>query len=50
MISNLMTYVSAEDQNFEEFRRKNLALVAENPAEAAKVPWVARLAEQRKRW
>jgi hypothetical protein len=49
MITNLMTYASAEDQNFEEFRRKTLALVAENQAEAAKVPWVARLVEQRKR-
>jgi hypothetical protein len=49
MITNLMTYASAEDQNFEEFRRKTLALVTENQTEAAKVPWVARLVEQRKR-
>jgi hypothetical protein len=41
MITNLMTYASAEDQNFEEFRRRTLALMAENQAEAAKVPWVA---------
>jgi hypothetical protein len=49
MITNLITYASAKDQNFEEFRRKTLALMAENQAEAARVPWVARLVEQRKR-
>ena len=49
MITNLITYASTEDQNFEEFRRKALALMAENQAEAAKIPWVARLVEQRKR-
>ena len=49
MITNLMTYASAEDQNFEDFRRKILALVAENQTEAAKLPWVARLVEPRKR-
>ena len=49
MIANLITYASAEDPNFEEFRRKTLALVAENQVEAAKLPWVARLVEQRKR-
>jgi hypothetical protein len=49
MIANLITYASAEDRNFEEFRRKTLALVAENQAEAAKIPWVARLVAPRKR-
>src|SRR5215469_2291869 len=34
MITNLITYASAKDQNFEEFRRKILTLVAENQAEA----------------
>lgn len=49
MVSNLITHASAKDQNFEEFRRKTLALVAENQAEAAKVgPWVARLVELKK--
>jgi hypothetical protein len=46
MIASLMKSASEEDQNFEEFRRKTLALVAENEADAAKVPWVARLVER----
>src|SRR5262249_9273962 len=49
MLTNLITYASAEDQNFEEFRRKTFPLVAENQHEAAKGPWVARSVEQRKR-
>jgi hypothetical protein len=49
MIANLVTSSSAGDQNFEDFRRKTLALVAENQTEAAKVPWVARLVERPKR-
>jgi hypothetical protein len=46
MIASLMKSASEEDQNFEEFRRKTLALVAENEADAAKVPWVARMVER----
>lgn len=50
MIISLVTnYASKEDQNFEEFRRKTLVLVAENEADAAKLPWVARLVEWPKR-
>ena len=49
MIVSLVTYSSQEDQNFKEFRRKTLVLVAENEAEAAKLPWVARLVERPKR-
>ena len=49
MIISLVTYVSEEDQNFEEFRRKTLVLMAENEADAAKLPWVARLVERPKR-
>jgi hypothetical protein len=49
MITNLMSQTSSEDQNFEEFRIKTLALVTENQADAAKVPWIARMVEQRKR-
>ena len=49
MITNLVTYASAADQNFEDFRRKTLAMVAENQADAAKLTWVARLVERPKR-
>ena len=49
MLTNLITYASAEDQNFEEFRRRTSALVAEHQAEAAKIPWVARLVQQPER-
>ena len=50
MIANLLTHgIEKNDQNFEEFRRKVLALVAENEADAAKIPWVARLVERRRR-
>ena len=50
MIANLLTHATEKnDQNFEEFRRKVLALVAENEADAAKIPWVAKLAERRTR-
>lgn len=48
MITSLVTYAS-EDQNLEEFRRKTSVLVAENEADAAKLPWVARLVERPKR-
>jgi hypothetical protein len=50
MIANLLTHATQKnDQNFEEFRRKVLALVAENEADAARIPWVARLAERPRR-
>ena len=50
MIANLLTHATEkDDQNFEEFRRKILDLMAENEADASKIPWVARLVEQRKR-
>jgi hypothetical protein len=50
MIANLLRHaIEKNDQNFEEFRRKILALVAENEADAAKIPWVARLVERRRR-
>lgn len=49
IISLVTSYTSEEDQNFEEFRRKTLVLVAENEADAAKLPWVARLVESPKR-
>ena len=49
MIIRLVSYPSQKDQDYEEFRRKTLALVAENQAEAAKIPWVARMVEPQKR-
>jgi len=49
MIIRLVSYPSRKDQDYEEFRRKTLALVAENQADAAKVPWIARMVEPRKR-
>jgi hypothetical protein len=50
MIANLLTHaIEKNDQNFEEFRHKVSALVAENEADAAKIPWVARLVERRRR-
>lgn len=49
MIIRLVSYPSQKDQDFEEFRRKTSALVAENQATAAKIPWVTRLVEPRKR-
>ena len=50
MIANLVTHATEkDDQDFEEFRRKLLDLMAENEADASKIPWVARLVEQRKR-
>ncbi len=50
MIANLLTRaMEKNDQDFEEFRRKVSALVSENEAHASKIPWVARLAEQRRR-
>jgi hypothetical protein len=50
MLANLLTRATEKnDQNFEEFRRKVLALVAENEADAAKISWVARLIEPRRR-
>jgi hypothetical protein len=49
MLIRLVSYPSQNDQDFEEFRQKTLALVAENQAEAAKIPWVARMVEPQKR-
>ena len=49
MIIRLVSYPSQKDQDYEEFRRKTLALVAENEADAAKIPWVARMVEPQKR-
>jgi hypothetical protein len=50
MVANLVAHaVEKNDPVFEEFRRKVLALVSENKAHASKMPWVARLVEQRKR-
>ena len=50
MVANLVAHaVEKNDPVFEEFRRKVLALVSENEAHASKMPWVARLVEQRKR-
>ncbi len=49
MIANLLTHaIEKNNQDFEVFRRKVLALVSENEAHASKMPWIARLAEQRK--
>jgi hypothetical protein len=50
MIANLLTNaIEKNNQDFEEFRRKVLALVSENEAHASKIPWVARLAEPKRR-
>ena len=49
MIIRLVSYPSQKDRDFEEFRQKTLALVSENQADAAKVPWIARMVEPRKR-
>jgi hypothetical protein len=46
----LLTHaIEKNDQDFEEFRRKVLALMSENEAHASKIPSVARLVEQRRR-
>ena len=50
MVANLVAHaVEKNDPVFEEFRQKVLVLVSENEAHASKMPWVARLVEQRKR-
>jgi hypothetical protein len=50
MIAKLLTHaIEKNDQDFEEIRRKVLALMSENEAHASKIPWVARLVEQRRR-
>lgn len=50
MIAKLLTHaIEKNDQDFEEFRRKVLGLMSENEAHASKIPWVARLVEQRRR-
>ena len=50
MIANLLTKaIEKNNQDFEEFRRNVSALVSENEAHASKIPWVARLAESKRR-
>ena len=50
MIANLVTHAAEKnDQDFEEFRRKVLTLTLEHETVASKMPWVARLVEQRRR-
>jgi hypothetical protein len=50
MVAKLVAHaVEKNDPAFEEFRRKVLALVSENEAHPSKMPWIARLVEQRKR-
>jgi hypothetical protein len=50
MIANLVTHSTEKnDPDFEEFRRKVLALMSEHQTDASKMPWVARLVEQRRR-
>ena len=50
MIAKLVAHaIEKNDQDFEEFRRKVLALMSENEAHAAKIPWVAKLVERRTR-
>jgi hypothetical protein len=50
MIANLLTNaVEKNDPNFEEFRQKVSALVSENKSHAAKIPWVARIVEPKRR-
>ena len=50
MVANLVAHaVEKNDPVFEEFRQKVLALMSENEAHAAKIPWVAKLAERRTR-
>src|ERR1700730_16492467 len=50
MIANLVTHATEKnDPDFEEFRTKVLALMSEHEADALKMPWVARLVEQRRR-
>ena|ERR1700722_12276343 len=50
MIANLVTHATEKnDPDFEEFRRKIIALASENEAQASETPWIARLVEQRRR-
>jgi hypothetical protein len=50
MIAKLVTHaIEKDDRDFQEFRQKIVALVSEDKAQASKMPWVARLVEQRKR-
>jgi hypothetical protein len=50
MVATLVAHaMEKNDPDFEEFRRKVLALISENEAHASKVPWVTRLVEQRRR-
>jgi hypothetical protein len=46
MIGSLIAHsLNKKDRHMEEFRRKVATLVAENEKDAAKIPWVATLAE-----
>jgi len=48
MITNLIAQsVSKDNQAAAEFRRRVSALIAENEAFVAKVPWITKLAEWR---
>jgi hypothetical protein len=48
MITNLIAHAaSKESQSGAEFRRRISALIAENQADVAKVPWITKLAEYR---
>jgi len=50
MISGLMTRaVAKDDPDFEDFRRRVSKLVAENEADASKVPWIERLVARKDR-
>ena len=50
MISGLMTHAAAEDDpDFEDFRRRVSKLVAENEADASRVPWIQRLVARQNR-
>ena len=49
MIAKLVAHaIEKNDPDFEEFRRKVSALISEHEAHASKMPWVARLVEERK--
>ena len=48
MITNLIAQsVSKDNQAAAEFRQRVSALIAENEADVAKVPWITKLAEWR---
>jgi hypothetical protein len=50
MVANLVAHaIEKNDPDWEEFRQKVIALMSENEAQALRMPWVARLIEQRRR-